>query len=233
MMFFIFLQETPFPSPAPRMHGAAGGSGVAEGLVRQDERAESHLFWTLRECWQKEKGDTFRAGLRGRAGVRLPSWVRMLLKCLDEPRTVEAHRPLGRLPAVLGGRGRGRRLLSEAPRSRSPLPACVSLQVPASPWLVLTERTMGRAFGHKKGTTTASSFATGAMGASWSPSEAGRIQAQPCSHLAKKQPRPTTMRRGPARTPMTPCGPSPAPPAPDTSHLPRGLPGSLPEQNRP
>nr|KAF6485652.1 hypothetical protein HJG63_010783 [Rousettus aegyptiacus] len=92
---------------------------------------------------------------------------------------------------------------------------------------------MGRAFGHKKGTTTASSSAAGATGASCSPSEARRAQAQPCSHLARKQPRPSTVRQGPARPPMTPCGPSPAPPVPDTSHLPRGLPGCLPEWNRP
>lgn len=157
----------------------------------------------------------------------------MLLKCPDAPQNVVPHRPLGRLPAALGGLGRGRWLPSGAPGFGSPLPACASVEVPASPWLVPTERMMGRASGHKKGTAPASSFATGATGASWSPSEARRIQAQPCSHLGRKQLRPTTMRRGPARTLMTPCGLSPAPPAPDTSHLPRGLPGCLPERNRP
>lgn len=52
----------------------------------------------------------------------------------------------------------------------------------------------------------ARTLATGATGP---PSEARRAEAQPCSRLAGKQPRP-------ARTLVTPCGLSPAPRWPDT-----------------
>lgn len=107
---FHFSLGNPIPQPS-----SADGMGQEEVQVsvkgwsdRTREQRATHLFWTLRDCWRKEKGDTFRTGLRGRVGVRLPSWVRMLLKCPDEPQNAEAHRPLGRLPAALDGGGGGR-----------------------------------------------------------------------------------------------------------------------------
>lgn len=65
-MFFILLQETPFPQP-----NSTDGVGQEEvpvlAKVWSDRMREqtAHLFWTLGDYWRKKKGDTFRAGLRG------------------------------------------------------------------------------------------------------------------------------------------------------------------------
>lgn len=80
-------------------------------------------------------------------------------KCPDESQNVAARKPPRELPApsaALAGAGAAVQSLCS-----SPLPACVSVQVPVSPTATAESGKMGRACGPRKETATAGSWSHG------------------------------------------------------------------------